>query len=78
MYYGQVIAIYIKKNLMMLEREDEIIRFQGIILMLMHADKIIVLEDGEAIGIGTHDELIASCPVYREIYATQFSEVENG
>jgi hypothetical protein len=42
MYYGQVIAIYIKKNLMMLEREDEIIRFQGIILMLMHADKITV------------------------------------
>ena len=41
-YYGQVIAIRIKKNLLMLEREDEVIRFQGIILMLMHADKITV------------------------------------
>lgn len=42
MYYEQVIAIHIKKNLMMLEREDEIVRFQGIILMLMHADKITI------------------------------------
>ncbi len=39
---------------------------------IMHADKIIVLEDGEAVGIGTHDELLASCPVYEEIYYSQF------
>ena len=45
---------------------------------VMYADKIIVLDDGEAVGIGTHDELINTCPVYREIYATQFSEVQNG
>ena len=45
---------------------------------VMHADKIIVLDDGEAVGVGTHGELIESCPVYREIYATQFSEVQNG
>jgi ABC-type multidrug transport system fused ATPase/permease subunit len=45
---------------------------------IMHADKIIVLDDGCAVGIGIHEELLASCPVYREIYATQFSEVENG
>ena len=41
-YYGQVAYIKFKKNIMLLEREDEIIRFQGIILMLMHADKITV------------------------------------
>ena len=41
---------------------------------IRHADKIIVLEDGEAVGIGTHDELLASCPVYKEIYASQFTE----
>ncbi len=45
---------------------------------IMHADQIIVLDDGHAVGIGKHDELITSCPIYREIYATQFSEVENG
>ncbi len=45
---------------------------------IMHADKIIVLDDGQAVGIGAHEELLSSCPVYREIYATQFSEVENG
>lgn len=37
-----------------------------------YADKIIVLDDGEAVGIGTHDELMESCEVYREIYESQF------
>ncbi len=37
-----------------------------------HADLIIVLDDGEAVGIGTHDDLIASCGVYQEIYYSQF------
>ena len=45
---------------------------------IMHADKIIVLDDGGAVGIGEHRELLSSCPIYREIYLTQFSEVENG
>lgn len=39
---------------------------------IMHADKIIVLDDGEAVGIGTHAELLNSCPVYQEIYYSQF------
>ncbi len=34
---------------------------------IKHADKIIVLDDGQAVGIGTHDELLTSCEVYREI-----------
>ena len=41
-YYGQVMSIKMRKQLILFEREDEIIRFQGIILMLMHADKITV------------------------------------
>lgn len=41
-YYWQVIAIKLKKNIMLMEREDEVIRFQGIILMLMYSDKITV------------------------------------
>ncbi len=42
---------------------------------IMHADKIIVLDDGRAVGIGTHDELIKTSEVYKEIYASQFEEV---
>ena len=38
----------------------------------MHADKIILLDDGEAAAIGTHEELLASSALYREIYETQF------
>ena len=36
------------------------------------ADQIIVLEDGEMVGIGTHDELLENCAVYQEIYYSQF------
>ncbi len=36
------------------------------------ADKIIVLDDGEAVGIGTHEQLMSSCEVYREIYFSQY------
>ena len=39
---------------------------------LMHADTILTLEDGELVGSGTHEELIASCPVYEQIYSSQF------
>lgn len=41
-YYGQLVAVKLKKNIMLMEREDEVIRFQGIILMLMYSDKITV------------------------------------
>lgn len=38
---------------------------------VLHADKIIVLDDGEMVGIGRHEELLATCPVYKEIYDSQ-------
>jgi ABC-type multidrug transport system fused ATPase/permease subunit len=38
-----------------------------------YADLILVLEDGELVGKGTHEQLIASCGVYQEIYYSQFS-----
>lgn len=45
---------------------------------IMDADKIIVLDSGEAVGIGTHRELLRECPVYREIALSQLSEEELG
>lgn len=41
---------------------------------LRYADQIIVLDDGEAAGIGTHEELLERCQVYREIYESQFKK----
>lgn len=45
---------------------------------IMHADQILVLEDGQPAGIGTHDELLETCEVYREIYDSQFKKEERG
>ena len=39
---------------------------------MMNADKIIVLDDGDIAGIGTHTELLSNCEIYREIYESQF------
>ena len=38
------------------------------------ADQIIVLSEGRIVGIGTHDELLENCPVYKEIYDSQTKE----
>ena len=40
---------------------------------IMHADRILVLEDGHLVGCGTHDALLRDCAVYREIYDSQFA-----
>lgn len=41
---------------------------------VMSADKILVLDDGECVGLGTHNELLESCEVYHEIYSSQFAK----
>lgn len=41
---------------------------------IRHADRIIVLEDGQMAGIGTHQELLTTCKVYREIYESQYGK----
>ena len=43
---------------------------------IMHADKIIVLEDGKCVGMGTHKELLKNCKVYKQIALSQLSEGE--
>lgn len=45
---------------------------------IMDADKIVVLDQGKAVGIGTHDQLLKECDVYREIALSQLSEEELG
>ena len=45
---------------------------------VMHADKILVLDDGECVASGTHEELLQSSELYREIYETQFGTEVNG
>ena len=43
---------------------------------IQHADLILVLEDGELVGKGTHEELLESCDVYNEIYMSQYKKGE--
>ena len=41
---------------------------------ILHADRILVLDDGAMVGLGTHEELLDTCEIYREIYHSQFPE----
>ena len=45
---------------------------------IQYADQILVLDDGELAGIGTHAELMGSCEIYREIYESQFEKEKKG
>lgn len=45
---------------------------------IQYADQILVLDDGELAGIGTHAELMESCEIYREIYESQFEKEKKG
>ena len=38
---------------------------------VMHADRIIVLDDGHVVGLGTHEQLMKNCDIYREVYESQ-------
>ena len=43
---------------------------------ILHADKILCMEDGRIVGMGTHEQLMKTCKTYREIAKSQLSEAE--
>ena len=43
---------------------------------IMHAEQIVVLDEGRVVGIGTHQQLLETCPTYREIAESQLSKEE--
>ena len=62
----------LKKSLAELDGNRTIFIVSQRISSIAHADKILVLDDGMLAGIGTHEALLDSCEVYREIYQSQF------
>jgi ATP-binding cassette subfamily B protein len=57
-------------------RDSSIILVAQRVSSIRHADQILVLEDGEQVGLGTHDELLATCETYQEIVNSQLTADE--
>ncbi len=68
--------VTLRKALNQKVREATVIIVAQRINTILHADKIIVLEEGKIAGIGTHRQLLESCESYREIASSQLSEAE--
>ena len=68
----------LRKSLQKLEYHPTVFIVSQRTSSIMHADKIIVLEDGAVTGVGTHKELLEFCTVYREIYESQFKKEQEG
>jgi ATP-binding cassette subfamily B protein len=59
-----------------LKKDTTVIIVSQRVTTIKNADKILVLDDGNLVGIGTHNELIENCPVYKEIYLSQNKDTE--
>ena len=55
--------------------ESTVIMIAQRVSSVMHMTKILVLDDGKCIGYGTHEELLESCPAYRETYEVQMGAI---
>ncbi len=67
----------LRKALQSLPRDLTVLIVSQRTASLQHADQILVLDDGRLVGTGTHAELVNTCSVYRDIYESQFRQVEN-
>ena len=68
----------LREELERTQKEAAIVVVAQRIATIMHADQVIVLDDGQVVGQGTHEELLRSCPAYLEIAQSQLSAKELG
>ncbi len=66
----------LRKAMTDLQQKPTVITVSQRVSSVMNADKIVVLDDGEAVGIGRHEELLASCEVYADICRSQLEKEE--
>lgn len=66
----------LRKALIPETKESAVVIIAQRISTILHADSIIVLHEGEPVGIGKHEELLESCPIYKEIYDSQTKEAD--
>ena len=68
----------LRKAIREMERETTVFIVSQRAASIQHADRIVVLDDGKIVGLGTSEELLESCEVYQEIYNSQFKKQEGG
>lgn len=68
----------LRKSLKNLSYDPTVLTVSQRVSTVMHCDRIVVLEDGAAVGIGTHEQLLSSCPEYKELYDSQIKNAEGG
>ena len=66
----------VRKNLKIISKDKMIFVVAQRISSVINADNIIVLNDGEIVGCGTHEELLKTCPIYKEIKVSQLGGEE--
>jgi ATP-binding cassette subfamily B multidrug efflux pump len=66
----------LRQSLRRVTRDSAVVIVAQRVSTIRHAERIVVLERGRVAGTGTHDELMAACPTYREIVLSQLSEEE--
>lgn len=68
----------LRKAIREMEGETTVFIVSQRVASIQHADRIVVLDDGKIVGLGTSEELLESCEVYQEIYNSQFKKQEGG